>query len=118
MELLSFAVEDCEKGSESRTKFCRGQSRVDVPLDDARFYMSATNPDVKASPAAKSSFSSKSQASKFHRNRQMNMRKWKAFALPPLISGCFGLCPSALAPRNLIRFEPFLLCSRNIAQPR
>src|SRR6267143_859159 len=48
-----FAVETGEKGSESRTKFAVDRVEMDVPLDDARFSMSATKPDVKASPAAK-----------------------------------------------------------------
>jgi outer membrane lipoprotein-sorting protein len=47
------AVETGEKGSESRTKFAVDKVEVDVPLDDARFSMSATKPDEKASPAAK-----------------------------------------------------------------
>ena len=48
-----FAVETGEKGSESRTKFAVDKVEVDVPLEDARFSMSATEPDEKASPAAK-----------------------------------------------------------------
>jgi len=48
-----FAVETGEKGSESRTKFAVDKVEVDVPLDDARFSMSAIKPDVKTSPAAK-----------------------------------------------------------------
>src|SRR6266478_554631 len=48
-----FAVETGDKGSDSRTKFAVDKVELDVPLDDARFLMPATKPDVKASPAAK-----------------------------------------------------------------
>lgn len=48
-----FAIETGDKGSESRTKFAVDKVEVDIPLDDARFSMSATKPDVKAPPAAK-----------------------------------------------------------------
>jgi hypothetical protein len=48
-----FAVETGDKGSETRTKFAVDKVEVDVPLEDTRFSMSATKPDVKTSPAAK-----------------------------------------------------------------
>jgi hypothetical protein len=48
-----FAVETGDKGSESRTKFAVDKVELDVPIDDGRFSMSATKPEVKAAPAAK-----------------------------------------------------------------
>jgi len=51
MNLLSLCRRDCEKGSESRTKFAVDKVEVDVP-STTRDFTCPPHPDVKASPAA------------------------------------------------------------------
>src|SRR5438045_1729852 len=48
-----FAIDNGEKGSDSRNKFTVEKVELNVPLDDSRFTMPASKPEAKAASAAK-----------------------------------------------------------------